>query len=241
MLGRARRVVSNKDATTIVGGKGKKTDIDKRIAQIKKQIQQTESSFDKEKLQERLGKLSGGVAVIKVGAATETEMKYKKLKIEDAVEATKAAIAEGIVPGGGTALIKARAKVLVDGVKCSDSDIEIEFAAGVAVLLSALDAPLRQIVLNAGKQDGGVIVDKINSAGGSEGYNAGSDKIIKDMFKEGIVDPVKVTKTALQNAASAAAILLTTEAVITEEPKKDKQDGGGMDMGGMGGMPPMDY
>jgi chaperonin GroEL len=241
MLGRARRVVSNKDATTIVGGKGKKTDIDKRIAQIKKQIQQTESSFDKEKLQERLGKLSGGVAVIKVGAATETEMKYKKLKIEDAVEATKAAIAEGIVPGGGTALIKARAKVLADGVKCPDSDIEIEFAAGVAVLLSALDAPLRQIVLNAGKQDGGVIVDKISSAGGAEGYNAGSDKIIKDMFKEGIVDPVKVTKTALQNAASAAAILLTTEAVITEEPKKDKQDGGGMDMGGMGGMPPMDY
>jgi chaperonin GroEL len=239
MLGRARRVVATKDATTVIGGKGKKSDIDKRVSQIKAQIAKTESSFDKEKLQERLGKLAGGVAVIKVGAATEAEMKYKKLKIEDAVEATKAAVAEGIVAGGGTALIKARTAVLEKGVPCPNTDIKEEFEAGVAVLLSSLDAPLRQIVLNAGKRDGGVIIEKIAKTDGAEGYNAGSDKMVKDMFKEGIVDPVKVTKMALTNAASAAAILLTTEVVITDEPKKEKDDEGMSGMGG--GMPPMGY
>jgi chaperonin GroEL len=239
MLGRARRVVATKDATTVIGGKGKKSDIDKRVSQIKAQIAKTESSFDKEKLQERLGKLAGGVAVIKVGAATEAEMKYKKLKIEDAVEATKAAVAEGIVAGGGTALIKARTTVLEKGVPCPNTDIKEEFEAGVSVLLSSLDAPLRQIVLNAGKRDGGVIIEKIAKTDGAEGYNAGSDKMVKDMFKEGIVDPVKVTKMALTNAASAAAILLTTEVVITDEPKKEKDDEGMSGMGG--GMPPMGY
>ena len=239
MLGRARRVVATKDATTVIGGKGKKSDIDKRVSQIKAQIAKTESSFDKEKLQERLGKLAGGVAVIKVGAATEAEMKYKKLKIEDAVEATKAAVAEGIVAGGGTALIKARTTVLEKGVPCPNTDIKEEFEAGVSVLLSSLDAPLRQIVLNAGKRDGGVIIEKIAKTDGAEGYNAGSDKMVKDMFKEGIVYPVKVTKMALTNAASAAAILLTTEVVITDEPKKEKDDEGMSGMGG--GMPPMGY
>jgi len=240
MLGSARRVVSQKEHTTIVGGKGKKQDIDKRIAQIRRELEATDSSFDKEKLEERLGKLSGGVAVIKVGAATETEMKYKKLKIEDAVEATKAAIEEGVVPGGGTAFIKVRREVEKHGVRCPDPDIKEEFEAGVSVLLEALDAPLLQIVANSGKRDGSVIVDKIAHAKDNEGYDANADSIV-DMFASGILDPVKVTKAALQNAASASAMLLTTEVAITDEPKKDK-DGGASDMGDMGGgMPPMDY
>lgn len=239
MLGRARKVVADKDNTTIVGGAGKKAEIEARVGQIKKQIELADSSYDKEKLQERLGKLSGGVAVIKVGASTEAEMKYLKMKIEDAVEATKAAIEEGIVSGGGTALIRAGAKVAGKTVKAPSADIAQEFEVGVRVLLKALDAPLRQIAVNAGKDDGEVIVDKIRNSSGHEGYDASADKIVKDMFAAGIIDPVKVTRTGLERAASAAAILLTTEAAITDEPKEEKAGagmGGGMPPGGMGGM-----
>ncbi|MFA6006318.1 MAG: chaperonin GroEL [Candidatus Paceibacterota bacterium] len=241
MLGRARKVVSTKDNTTIVGGKGKKADIEARVAQLRGQLAKTESSFDKEKIQERLGKLSGGVAVIKVGAATEAEMKYKKLKVEDAVEATKAAIEEGIVPGGGVALIRAMAKVEVAGVRSPKADIKHEFDAGVAVLLSALHAPLKQIAINAGKEDGSVIVDRVKNAKGNEGYDANKDAIVKDMIADGIIDPVKVTRTALEHAASAAAILLTTEVAITDEPEKNPPAGGPMGGGLPGGMGGMDY
>ncbi|MEI6296936.1 MAG: chaperonin GroEL [bacterium] len=228
LLGKARKVVSTKEMTTIIGGKGKKANIDARIGQIKTQIENTESTYDKEKLQERLGKLSGGVAVIKVGAATEADMKYKKLKIEDAVEATKAAIEEGIVAGGGTALVRAMVKVSANGVQSPSEDIKIEFDAGVAVLLHSLQAPLRQIAINAGKDDGLVIVDKIKNGKDNEGYDANKDKIVKDMVTAGIIDPVKVTRTALEHSASAAAILLTTEVAIAEEPvKKEEPRGGG--------------
>ncbi len=234
MLGRARKVIATKENTTIVGGKGKKAAIDARTAQLRAQIANVESSFDKEKLQERLGKLSGGVAVIKVGAATESEMKYKKLKIEDAVEATKAAIEEGIVAGGGTALIRAMTKVAAKGVKCPHEDIKDEFAAGVSVLLESLRAPLKQIADNSGKQDGAIIVHKVESGKDNEGYDANKDAIVKDMIAAGIVDPVKVTRTSLEHAASAAAILLTTEVAIADEPKKEAA-GGMPEMGGMGG------
>ncbi len=236
MLGKARKVISTKESTTIVGGKGKKSSIEARVAQIKAQIANTESSFDKEKLQERLGKLSGGVAVIKVGAATESDMKYKKLKIEDAVEATKAAIEEGIVAGGGTALIRAMAKVSESGVKCPSDDIKIEFQAGVQVLLSSLQAPLKQIAINSGKEDGSVIVDKIKNGKDNEGYDANKDAIVKDMIQAGIIDPVKVTRTALEHASSAAAILLTMEVAITDEPKKEEPKMGGHNHEDMGGM-----
>ena len=239
MLGKARRVISTKDETTLVGGKGKKSAIDARIASLKAQVSKTESSFDKEKLQERLGKLSGGVAVIKVGAATESEMKYKKLKIEDAVEATKAAIEEGIVAGGGTALIRAMMKVSAKGVVCPSEDIKDEFFAGVNVLLSSLEVPLRQIASNSGKGDGSVIVHQVKSGKDNEGYDANKDKIVKDMLVAGIIDPVKVTRTSLEHAASAAAILLTTEVAIADEPKKESA--GGMPGGMGGGMPGMDY
>lgn len=237
MLGRARRVISTKDGTTIVGGKGKKTDIDKRIVSIKKQIENTDSAYDKEKLRERLGKLSGGVAVIKVGATTEAEMKYKKLKIDDAVAATKAAIDEGIVPGGGTALIKAGAKVAGKKIVSPSSDIAQEFEVGVKILLKALEAPIRQIVVNAGKDNASVIIDKILSGKNSEGYDANADQVIDDMFKAGIIDPVKVTRTGLERASGAAAILLTTEVAICDEPKKEESHSHGPIGGGMG----MDY
>lgn len=241
MLGRARKVISTKENTTIVGGKGKKTNIDARVAMLRTQIENADSKFDKEKLQERLGKLSGGVAVIKVGAATESEMKYKKLKIEDAVEATKAAIEEGIVAGGGTALIRAMTKVSEKGVKCPFDDIKDEFSAGVSVLLDSLKAPLRHIANNSGKTDGSVIVHQVQMGKDHEGYDANKDKLVKDMISAGIVDPVKVTRTSLEHAASAAAILLTTEVAIADEPKKETGAGmpGGMGMGGMGGG--MDY
>ncbi len=237
MLGRARRVVASKDATTLIGGAGKKADIQARMAQIKKQIETADSTYDKDKLKERLGKLGGGVAVIKVGASTEAEMKYKKLKIEDAVEATKAAIEEGIVSGGGTALIRAGNKVAGRTIKPPSSDIAQEFEVGVKILLRSLSAPLRQIAINAGKDDGEVIVDKISRGKGNEGYDANADAVVKDMFEAGIIDPVKVTRTGLERAASAAAMLLTTEVAITDEPKEEKAAGG---MGG--GMPGgMDY
>ena len=235
MLGRARKIISAKDETTIVSGKGKKSEIDARIAQIKKQIEAADSQYDKDKLKERLGKLAGGVAVIKVGAATEAEMKYKKLKIEDAVEATKAAIEEGIVAGGGVALIRAGALVAKKEIKAPSADIAHEFAVGVQILLKALHSPLKQIAINAGKDDGSVIVDRVEQGKGHQGYDANADKIVEDMFTAGIIDPVKVTRTGLERAASAAAILLTTEVAIADEPKEEKPMGG-MPPGGMGGM-----
>jgi len=240
MLGRARKVVATKEATTIVGGKGKKTDLDSRIGQIKKQIEDSDSQYDKEKLRERLGKLSGGVAVIKVGAATESEMKYKKLKIEDAVESTKAAIEEGIVPGGGTALIRAGMAAAKKEIKPTSPEIAHEFAVGVEILFKALEAPLKQIAMNAGKDDGAVIVDRVKQGKANQGYDAAADKLVDDMFEAGIIDPVKVTRTGLERAASAAAILLTTEVAIADEPKEEAPASGGAP-GGMG-MPGMgDY
>lgn len=243
MLGRARRIISNKDETTIVGGKGKKEDIEKRIEQVRSQIKTTDSEFDKEKLQERLAKLSGGVAVIRVGAATETEMKYKKMKIEDAVNATKAAMEEGIVPGGGVALVKAGALVaesFKEGkIKPSSKDIAKEFEAGFEILLRAIEEPMRQIVANAGKKEGAVIVaeikeDIIKNKNSNKGYNANADTVVADMLRAGIIDPVKVTRVALQNAASAASMLLTTEVAVAEMPKPSAPSApgaGGMDMG----------
>ncbi|OHA86111.1 MAG: chaperonin GroL [Candidatus Yonathbacteria bacterium RIFOXYD1_FULL_52_36] len=230
MLGRANKVVSTKDTTTIVGGKGKKADIVARIAALRTQAEMTESKFDLEKLEERIAKLSGGVAVIKVGAATESEMKYLKLKIEDAVNATKAAIEEGIVPGGGVALVRVADK-LSKGKKSGG----IEEDAGYQIVLRALEAPLRQIAVNAGKGDGSIIVEKVKEMDGNGGYDALSGEFVKDMVSAGIIDPVKVTRSGVERAASAAAILLTTEVAITDEPKEDKGGAPDMGMGGMGG------
>ncbi len=239
MMGRANKVVATKDSTVIVGGKGKKADIEDRVAQLRKQLEQSDSKFDKEKLEERIAKLSGGVAVIRVGAATETEMKYLKLKIEDAVNATKAAIEEGIVPGGGTALLKAAHK-LAKEYEEEGKKMNAEMRVGYEIVLKALEMPLRQIAMNAGKDDGSVIVENVKRGRGNAGYDAKNDKVIDDMLDAGIIDPVKVTRTCLQNAASAAAILLTTEAAVAEEPEEKKEGGAGM--GGMpGGMGGMDY
>lgn len=219
MLGKARKVVSTKDNTIVVGGKGKKSDIDKRVAQLKKQKESINSKYDKEKIEERIAKLSLGVAVIRVGAATETEMKYLKLKIEDAVNATKAAIEEGIVAGGGVALIKASQKV---HTSMKNESMTSEQRIGYNIVLKALEAPLKQIAMNAGKEDGSVIVDKVKNGKGNTGYDALRDEMVSDMIALGIVDPVKVTRLGVQNACSASAILLTTEAAIAEEPKEEK-------------------
>ena len=232
MLGRASKVIATKDSTVIVGGKGGKKDIEARIAQIRKQVEQTTSKFDKEKFEERLAKLTGGVAVIRVGAATETEMKYLKLKIEDAVNATKAAIEEGIVAGGGTALVKAAQKVSESFAKTKDK-MPIDVRVGYEVVLKALEMPLRQIAQNAGV-DAGVVVEKVREAKGNAGYDAVKNEVVPDVVAAGIVDPVKVTRTALERAASAAAILLTTEVAIAEEPKDEKESP--MPGGGMGDM-----
>lgn len=232
MLGRASKVIATKDSTVIVGGKGGKKEITERVAQIRAQIENTSSKFDKEKLEERLAKLSGGVAVIRVGAATETEMKYLKLKIEDAVNATKAAIEEGIVPGGGTALVKAAQKVGESFAK-SREKMSADERIGYEVVLKALEMPLRQIAYNAGV-DAGVVVKEVKDAKGNAGYDAVSGRVLADMIAEGIVDPVKVTRTGLERAASAAAILLTTEVAIADEPE-EKKDAPAMP-GGMGGM-----
>ncbi len=232
-LGRANRVVATKESTTIVGGKGAKKEIDARVAQLKKQVEASDSKFDKEKLEERIAKLSGGVAVIRVGAATETEMKYLKDKIEDAVNATKAAIAEGIVPGGGAALAKVADK-LSKKVNNASHD---EYSVGYRILLSALSAPLLQIVQNAGREDAAVILRDVVRAGGSHGFNAAADSndvAIVDMYEAGIIDPVKVTRSGVENAASAAAVLLTTEAAVADIPE-EKKDAPAMP-GGMGGM-----
>lgn len=234
VLGRATRVVADKDKTTIVGGKGKKADIEARVAQIKKQKEGSDSKYDIEKLDERMAKLTGGVAVIHVGAATETEMKYLKLKIEDAVNATKAAIEEGIVAGGGVALIKAIEKVahLIKLEKSKESELTRQEAiVGYQIILKALEAPLRQIAINAGKDDGSVILEAVKKGKGNFGYDAKKDEMVNDMIAAGIVDPVKVVRLEIENAASAAAILLTTEAAVAEEPEEKKEHG----HGGMGG------
>lgn len=229
MLGRAHKVIASKDKTTIVGGKGKKADIDARIASLKKQVADTDSKFDKEKLEERVAKLSGGVAVIKVGAATETEMKYLKDKIDDAVNATKAAIAEGVVAGGGTAFVKAAAKVEREA---DWKKMTTEGEIGYRIVLSALERPLKQIVANAGKEDGAVVVAEVRKARGQAGYDAVSGEVVADMFEAGIIDPVKVTRGCVEHAVSAAAMLLTTEAAIADEPEEKKD----MPTPGMGGM-----
>jgi len=231
-LGKADRVVATKDNTTIVGGGGTKAAITDRVAALKGQLDQASSKFDKEKLSERIAKLSGGVAVIRVGAATETEMKYLKLKIEDAVNATRAAIEEGIVPGGGTSL--ARAAAVVEKGMDKKKNLSREELIGYSIVLKALEAPLKQIADNTGKLDGAVVVQKVKEAGGNAGYDAAKGEMIDDMIKAGIIDPVKVERAGVQHAVSAAAILLTTEAAIADEPE---EAGGGMpDMSGMGGM-----
>lgn len=216
MLGAARKVVATKETTTIVGGKGKKAEIERRIKQIKMEFEKATSEFDKEKLQERLAKLSGGVAVVKVGAPTEVEQKEKKLRIEDAIQAAKAAMEEGIVPGGGVALIRAIPAVgdLLRGGKLSADE-----RVGIEIMRNSLDAPLRQIASNAG-QDGGIISEEVKKLKGNMGYNAEHGKY-EDLIKAGIVDPTKVVRSALQNAASVAAMLLTTEVVVAEIPKKE--------------------
>lgn len=229
MLGRARQVKIKKEETVIVGGAGSQENIDARVAQIKTLIEETTSDFDREKLQERLAKLSGGVAVIEVGAATETEMKEKKLRIEDALNATRAAVEEGIVPGGGTAFINIIPSL--SGIEAAG-----EVATGVEIVKKALEEPVRQIANNAGLE-GSVIVEKVKDQKPGVGFNAASEEYV-DMIGAGIVDPAKVTRSALQNAASIASMLLTTESIVADKPEKD--GGAGMMGGGMpGGMPGM--
>ncbi len=231
MLGRARKVITDKENTTVVEGQGRKQDIEARVNQIKVELDKSDSDFDKEKLQERLAKLAGGVAVIKVGAATESEQKYKQAKTEDAVAATKAAVSEGIIPGGGVALI--RALKALEGLKFR-GDAKI----GLSILRRALEEPLRQIAANAG-QDGAVVAAEVKKKTGSFGYNAAKNKY-QDLFEAGIIDPTRVTRSALENSASAAGMLLTTECVVTDLPEKKEAmpampAGGGMG-GGMPGM-----
>jgi len=235
MLGKARRVTVSKDKTTIVVGDETKQTVTDRVKLIKRQIEQSDSDYDKEKLQERLAKLAGGVAVIEVGAATETELKDKKLRIEDALNATRAAIEEGIVAGGGVTLIKVQ-KVLAD--KVNSCDCTQDEKTGFEILTRALVAPLKQIAINAG-QSGEVVVEEVKKLGDNMGYDAQNDKYV-DMIKAGIVDPAKVTRSALQNAASIASMLLTTEAAIVDLPE-EKSGGMGGGMPGMGGMGGMDY
>ncbi|MFA6392023.1 MAG: chaperonin GroEL [Patescibacteria group bacterium] len=228
-LGQARKIIAVKENTTIIEGKGEDKEIQERIVRIKKEIKDSDSDFDKEKLQERLAKLSGGVAVVKVGAATETEMQEKKHRIEDALAATRAAIEEGIVMGGGVALL--RASVALDSIQAEGDE-----KVGVDILRRALEAPARQIAENAGKE-GSVVVEEIKKLKQNEGYNALTNQY-EDLVKAGIIDPTKVTRTALQNAASIASLILTTEAVVTDIPSKNEDGPGGMPGGGMG-MPGM--
>jgi len=227
-LGQAKRIEVAKDNTTIIDGAGKTEAIQARIVTINKQMEETTSDYDKEKLQERKAKLSGGVAVIKVGAATEVEMKEKKARVEDALHATRAAVEEGIVPGGGVALL--RAKIAVAKLKGDNSDQD----AGITIVLRAMEAPLRAIVANAGDEPS-VVVNKVLEGTGSFGYNAGTSEY-GDMLEMGVVDPTKVTRTALQNAASIAGLMLTTDCMVAEMPEDKPAGGMGGDMGGMGGM-----
>jgi len=234
LLGRAKRVIVTKDETTIVDGNGEKSDVEGRINQIKAEIENTDSDWDREKLQERLAKLAGGVALIKVGAATEVELKEKKHRIEDAISATRAAIEEGVVPGGGTALLRARAavKAVVDSLTGDE-------ATGARTVWEALDAPARNIADNAG-MEGALVVQRVESEKGAMGLNAATGEYV-DLVKAGIIDPAKVTRAALQNAGSIAALVLTTECLVADKPEKGGGGGGmggGMPggMGGMGGM-----
>ena len=232
-LGRAKRVVITKENTTIIDGAGEAERIQSRIGQIKAQIEETSSDYDREKLQERVAKLAGGVAVIKVGAATEVEMKEKKARVEDALHATRAAVEEGVVAGGGVALI--RALKAVEGLKGDNTDQDL----GIAITRRALEAPLRAIVANAGDEPS-VIVAKVKEGTGNFGYNAANGEF-GDMLVMGILDPTKVTRTALQHAASVAGLAITTEAIVAEVPKKDDGHGHGGAPGGMGGMGGMDF
>ena len=226
-LGKAKRITVDKENTTIIEGEGKNADIQGRVNQIRRQIEETTSDYDREKLQERLAKLAGGVAVINVGAATETEMKEKKARVEDALHATRAAVEEGIVPGGGVALI--RAQKALDALV-----LEGDEAVGLAIVRRAIEQPLRTLADNAGKE-GAIIVQEVKKRKGNEGYNVATDSY-EDLVKAGVVDPTKVTRSALQNAASISGLLLTTEALITEIPEKDKAPAMPQGGGGMGGM-----
>jgi len=236
MLGKAKKVTITKDDTTIVDGVGEKDAIEARIGQIKAQIETTTSDYDKEKLQERLAKLAGGVAVIRVGGSTEVEVKEKKDRVDDALNATRAAVEEGIVPGGGIALLKAT-KAL-EGLKGDNADQ----TAGIAIIRRAIQAPIRQIVENAGVE-GSIVVGKVlENPSATYGFNAQTEEYV-DMIQAGVIDPAKVVRTALQDAASVAGILITTEAAVADAPKKASAGGagGGMGGGGMGGMGDMDF
>jgi chaperonin GroEL len=222
-LGKAKRIVVDKDNTTIVEGAGKKAEIEGRVKQIRTQVEDTTSDYDREKLQERLAKLVGGVAVVKVGAATESEMKEKKARVEDALHATRAAVEEGIVPGGGVALV--RALSAIENLKFDD-----DRQYGLNIIRRAVEEPLRQIAINAGV-DGSIVVDKVKNGKGPFGFNAATETY-EDLVAAGVIDPTKVVRTALQNAASVAALMLTTEALVAEKPKKK---GGGAPAGGGGG------
>ena len=223
-LGRAKRIVVDKENTTIIEGAGKKTDIKARIDQIRKEIEDSTSDYDKEKLQERLAKLAGGVAVVNVGAATEVELKERKARVEDALAATKSAVEEGIVPGGGVALLRAQAALAAIEAKGDEK-------SGIDIVSHALESPLRMIASNAGAE-GSIVVERVRSQKGAMGYNAATGQY-EDLFESGIVDPTKVTRSALQNAVSIASLILTTEAVITDAPEEEKPS---MPGGGMGGM-----
>ncbi len=230
-LGSAKRIVIDKENTTIVDGAGKKKEIEGRVKQIRTQVEETTSDYDREKLQERLAKLVGGVAVINVGAATETEMKEKKARVEDALHATKAAVEEGVIPGGGVVFIRSLAKL--EKLKLEGAQ---EF--GVKIVAKALEEPIRWIATNAG-YDGSIVVEKVKTGKGNYGFDAAKEVYVDDMLEAGIVDPTKVARTALQNASSVASLLLTTDAMIAEKPKEKAPyppmpPGGGM--GGMGDM-----
>jgi chaperonin GroEL len=232
-LGRAKKVVIDKDNTTIIDGAGSKKDIEGRTNELRKQVEETTSDYDREKLQERLAKLVGGVAVIKVGAATETEMKEKKARVEDALHATRAAVEEGIVPGGGVALLRAQA-TLGD----LEGKLDEEQRAGLNIVRRAVEEPLRMISQNAGI-DGSIVIEKVKNAKGAFGFNAATEEY-EDLVKAGVIDPTKVVRSALQNAASVASLLLTTEAMVAEKPKEEGHSHGPAGgMGGMGGMPGM--
>ncbi len=226
-LGSAKKIQITKENTTIIDGAGDHGDIEGRVTQIRAQIEEATSDYDREKLQERVSKLAGGVAVIKVGAATEVEMKEKKARVEDALHATRAAVEEGVVPGGGVALV--RALMAISGLK-GDND---EQNVGISIACRAMEEPLRQIVINAG-EEGSVVLNKVKESSGSNGYNAATGEFV-DMIEAGILDPTKVARSALQNAASVAGLMITTEAMVAELPKEDSPMPGG-DMGGMGGM-----
>ncbi|MBN2188660.1 MAG: chaperonin GroEL, partial [Chitinispirillaceae bacterium] len=231
-LGRAKKIVVDKDNTTLVDGAGAKKAIEARCTEIRAQIEKTTSDYDREKLQERLAKLAGGVAVVKVGAATEAEMKEKKARVEDALHATRAAVEEGVVPGGGVALI--RSAVALDGLKLAADE-----GLGVEIIRRAIEEPLRMIAANAGKE-ASVVCNEVKKNKGAYGFNAFTDQY-EDLMKAGVMDPAKVVRCALENASSIAGLILTTECIIAEKPeKKDKAPAGGGMPGGMGGMGGMD-